>query len=154
MYQAADVIDPDCRVGTSKSVQPRCRASTDVPHAPRHQGAAGCRPPRHALDNAKLTHWDAERPSTTVRVQGRLSRTAQYEPTRRSVSKTSERFYRLTPATKFPTTYRRTQPKTGLIDFTARKDYSKYPPEIDVRYEEEPDRAEEAKSEAICRTPT
>ena len=88
------------------------------------------------LDNAKLTHWDAERTFDdlfTFKVDYLKWIKLQYEPDE-TVGLFEDEwndFDRLTQATKIlHTTYRRTQPwKTGLpIDFTVRvKDYSKYP---------------------------
>jgi len=134
------VIDPDCfAVGDiwdlfSRDMQGKalmCRMRPGIKELPDYRASSVM-----LLDNAKLTHWDAERTFNELfefKVDYLKWIKLQYEPDE-TVGLFEDEwndFDRLTPATKIlHTTYRRTQPwKTGLpIDFTVRvKDYSKYP---------------------------
>jgi hypothetical protein len=134
------VIDPDCfAVGDiwelfSRDMQGKalmCRMRPGIKELPTYRASSVM-----LLDNARLTHWDAERifdDLFTFKVDYLKWIKLQYEPDE-TVGLFEDEwndFDRLTQATKIlHTTYRRTQPwKTGLpIDFTVRvKDYSKYP---------------------------
>ena len=134
------VIDPDCfAVGDiwelfSRGMQGKalmCRMRPGIKELPTYRASSVM-----LLDNARLTHWDAERTFDdlfTFKVDYLKWIKLQYEPDE-TVGLFEDEwndFDRLTQATKIlHTTYRRTQPwKTGLpIDFTVRvKDYSKYP---------------------------
>jgi len=134
------VIDPDCfAVGDiwelfSRDMQGKalmCRMRPGIKELPTYRASSVM-----LLDNARLTHWDAERifdDLFTFKVDYLKWIKLQYEPDE-TVGLFEDEwndFDRLTQATKIlHTPYRRTQPwKTGLpIDFTVRvKDYSKYP---------------------------
>ena len=133
----AVVIDPDCfAVGDvwellSRDMQGKalmCRMRPGVKDLPPYRASSVM-----LLDNAKLTHWDAERMFNelfTLKVDYFKWVKLHYEPEENIGLFENEwnDFDTLTPRTKIlHTTYRRTQPwKTGLpIDFTVRaKEYS------------------------------
>ena len=134
------VIDPDCfAVGDiwdlfTRDMQDKalmCRMRPGIKELPAYRASSVM-----LLDNAKLTHWDAERTFNELfefKVDYLKWIKLEYESAE-TVGLFEDEwndFDRLTPATRIlHTTYRRTQPwKTGLpIDFTVRvKDYSKYP---------------------------
>jgi hypothetical protein len=126
------VIDPDCfAVGDiwdllSRDMQGKslmCRIRPPLKDLPAYRASSVM-----LLDNAKLTHWDAERTFNDLfafKVDYLKWVKLEYEPdeTVGMLENEWNDFDNLTPATKIlHTTYRRTQPwKTGLpIDFTVR----------------------------------
>jgi hypothetical protein len=126
------VIDPDCfAVGDvwdllSRDMQGKalmCRVRPPLKEMPAYRASSVM-----LLDNARLTHWDAERTFNELfefKVDYLKLVKLQYEADETVGKLESERndFDHLGPATKIlHTTYRRTQPwKTGLpIDFTVR----------------------------------
>lgn len=126
------VIDPDCfAVGDVWDLLTRdmggkalmCRERPPLKEMPAYRASSVM-----LLDNAKLTHWDAERTFNEMfafKVDYMKWVKLQYEPDETVGLFENEwnDFDRLTPATRIlHTTYRRTQPwKTGLpIDFTVR----------------------------------
>lgn len=126
------VIDPDCfAVGDvwdllSRDMQGRalmCRMRPPLKDLPAYRASSVM-----LLDNAKLTHWDAERTFNDLfafKVDYLKWVKLEYEPdeTVGLLENEWNDFDNLTPATKIlHTTYRRTQPwKTGLpVDFTVR----------------------------------
>ncbi|HNB25716.1 MAG TPA: hypothetical protein PLR41_02065 [Alphaproteobacteria bacterium] len=136
----AVVIDPDCfAVGDvwdllSRDMQGKalmCRIRPAIKELPAYRASSVM-----LLENAKLTHWDAERTfNETFEYKTDYLKwiKLQYEgdETVGLLENEWNDFDHLTPETKIlHTTYRRTQPwKTGLpVDFTVRvKDYSRYP---------------------------
>lgn len=126
------VIDPDCfAVGDvwellSRDMQGKalmCRVRPPLKDLPAYRASSVM-----LLDNARLTHWDAERTFNELfdfKVDYLKWVKLQYEPDE-AVGQFEDEwndFDHLTPATKIlHTTYRRTQPwKTGLpVDFTVR----------------------------------
>lgn len=126
------VIDPDCfAVGDvwdllSRDMQGKalmCRIRPPLKDLPAYRASSVM-----LLDNARLTHWDAERTFNELfafKVDYLKWVKLEYEPdeTVGLLENEWNDFDHLTPATKIlHTTYRRTQPwKTGLpIDFTVR----------------------------------
>lgn len=126
------VIDPDCfAVGDvwdllSRDMQGKalmCRIRPPLKEMPAYRASSVM-----LLDNAKLTHWDAERTFNDLfafKVDYLKWIKLEYEPDENVGLLENEwnDFDRLTPETRIlHTTYRRTQPwKTGLpIDFTVR----------------------------------
>lgn len=136
----AAVIDPDCfavadiwdllsRDMRGKALM--CRIRPAIKELPAYRASSVM-----LLDNAKLTHWDAERTFGELfqfKVDYLKWMKLQYEPDETIGLFENEwnDFDRLAPDTNIlHTTHRRTQPwKTGLpIDFTVRvKDLSRYP---------------------------
>ena len=140
-YQGrAVVIDPDCfAVGDvwdllNRDMQGKalmCRVRPPIKELPAYRASSVM-----LLDNARLTHWDAERTFNDLfafKVDYMKWVKLEYEPDETVGTFENEwnDFDRLTPETRIlHTTHRRTQPwKTGLpIDFTIRvKDYRRYP---------------------------
>lgn len=126
------VIDPDCfAVGDVWDLLSRdmrgkalmCRVRPPLKDLPAYRASSVM-----LLDNARLTHWDAERTFNELfafKVDYMKWVKLQYEPdeTVGMLENEWNDFDHLTPATKIlHTTYRRTQPwKTGLpVDFTVR----------------------------------
>ena len=138
----AVVIDPDCfAVGDvwdllSRDMQGKalmCRVRPGVKDLPPYRASSVM-----LLDNAKLTHWDAERTFNELfafKVDYFKWVKLQYEADD-AVGLFEDEwndFDRLTPQTKIlHTTYRRTQPwKTGLpIDFTVRVKEHSFPKSV------------------------
>jgi len=134
------VIDPDCFAVAdiwdllNRDMQGKalmCRIRPAIKELPAYRASSVM-----LLDNAKLTHWDAEQTFNDLfafKVDYLKWVKLQYEAdeTVGLLANEWNDFDRLTPETKIlHTTYRRTQPwKTGLpVDFTVRvKDLSRYP---------------------------